>query len=106
MWGTVWVFVVVTLTSRPFGVATAFASSALDIIAECHEEWAHEIRHKQFEFHNAVWLQKVLDGGQQVRRTRGPCRRLVRGQAERHSTHFRLHRAAPRAFGRGVLRRR
>lgn len=36
-------------------------NGALDIIAECDEVWAKEIRAKRFEFHNAVWLQLMKD---------------------------------------------
>ena len=35
-------------------------NGALDIIAECDEAWAREIRLKQFQFHNGVWLDTVL----------------------------------------------
>ena len=41
------------------GVAKVVAG-ALDIVAECDEHWAAEIRIKQFQFHNGIWLDMVL----------------------------------------------
>ncbi|EDQ93153.1 uncharacterized protein MONBRDRAFT_22625 [Monosiga brevicollis MX1] len=35
-------------------------AGALDIVAECDEHWAAEIRIKQFQFHNGIWLDMVL----------------------------------------------
>lgn len=40
--------------------------SALDIIAECDESWAAEIRMRQFQVHNAGWLEAVFGQGDEV----------------------------------------
>ena len=37
--------------------------SALDIIMEFAEDWAQQIRLQKFQFHNAQWLEAVVDGG-------------------------------------------
>lgn len=38
--------------------------SALDIIMEFAEDWAQQIRLQKFQFHNAQWLEAVVDGGE------------------------------------------
>jgi hypothetical protein len=52
-------------------------NSALSIIAESDEHWASEIRLKQFQFHNGVWLDMVL------------------GQAEAPTLEARVHCPSP-----------
>ncbi|EGD78885.1 hypothetical protein PTSG_11792 [Salpingoeca rosetta] len=38
-------------------------NSALDIVAECDESWASEIRMRQFQVHNAGWIEAVFGTG-------------------------------------------